>query len=134
MEESVEKVERLIAIASGDATSLDQEVNPDEDSHRVKTVADLTEDLGMPGPEECAIQEISRESVLEILQGCLNDRELQIILARSGFGDGHSYRLEEVGKQFGVTRERIRQIQDKIIKRIRADPEVAEKLLDLLRE
>lgn len=105
---------------------METPVGEEEDSH----LGDFIRDENMPVPEEEAAYSILREQIAEVLE-TLTDREQQVIRLRFGLDDGHQRTLEEVGKLFNVTRERIRQIEAKAIRRIK-QPSRARKLRDYL--
>ena len=96
-------------------TSLDADVRPDGDSDT--TLVDFMVD-DSPTPEEAAIQQSLHDDVLKLLD-TLTERERDVLKYRLGFYDGRCWTLEEVGQVFGVTRERIRQIEAKAIRRLR---------------
>ena len=76
------------------------------------------EDDATPAPDEAAYRRLLREEIEQVL-GTLTAREARILRLRFGLQDGHSYTLEEVGDKFGLTRERIRQIEHKALRRLR---------------
>ncbi len=121
LDESEERVRTLRRIAMSPA-SLDKSVS-DEDN-----VSDLTRflaDENSPSPED----EVLGASFADIARGALgrlDPREAEVIAMRFGLEDGHEYTLEEVGKRFGLTRERIRQIQSKAYRELRKDPDLLE--------
>ena len=120
------KVERLMEIAQR-PLSLEMRVGEEMDSE----LGDFIEDEETPLPTDAASQELLREEIEKIL-GSLTPREARVLQLRYGLADGHSYTLEEVGERFGVTRERIRQIETKAIRRLR-HPTRSRKLKDYLR-
>lgn len=126
MEMEVDKVEQILKI-NQDTVSLEAPVGEEEDSR----LGDFLEDKDSLSPEESAIYELLRNHIGEFLQ-FLNPREQKIIKMRFGLEDGRTHTLEEVGKEFGVTRERIRQIEAKALKKIK-DHEQSHKLLDYLK-
>ncbi len=119
------KVQEILKI-SQEPVSMETPVGEEEDSH----LGDFIRDENMPVPEEEAAYSILREQIAEVLE-TLTDREQQVIRLRFGLDDGHQRTLEEVGKLFNVTRERIRQIEAKAIRRIK-QPSRARKLRDYL--
>ncbi len=122
----VEKVEHILKI-SQETVSLEAPVGEEEDSR----LGDFLEDKVSMSPEESAIYELLRGHVSEFLQ-YLNPREQKILKMRFGLEDGRTHTLEEVGQEFGVTRERIRQIEAKALQRLKKH-ESANKLRDYLR-
>ncbi len=122
----VEKVEHILKI-SQETVSLEAPVGEEEDSR----LGDFLEDKISLSPEENAIYELLRGHVNEFLQ-YLNPREQKILKMRFGLEDGRTHTLEEVGQEFGVTRERIRQIEAKALQRLKKHEE-AHKLRDYLR-
>lgn len=106
---------------------METPVGEEDDSH----LGDFIRDDHAPVPEEAAMYSILREQLEEVL-ATLSDREQQVLRLRFGLDDGHPRTLEEVGRIFNVTRERIRQIEAKAIRRIRKQPSRARKLLDYL--
>jgi len=113
MEMDVEKVNHILKI-SQDTTSLDAAVGEDEDS----SLGDFIQDEDNVSPEEAATYELLKEHIDETL-GLLTPREQKILRMRFGLEDGRSHTLEEVGQEFGVTRERIRQIEAKALTKLR---------------
>ncbi len=114
MEVEVSKVRHIIKIYQT-ATSLEAPVGDDEDS---STLADFIEDEKVVSPSLAAARKLLKERLRDILQD-LDEREQEILSMRFGFEDGVTHTLEEVGHKFGVTRERIRQIQSKAIEKMR---------------
>lgn len=123
MDIPVEKVIEILKI-SQDTVSLESPVGEEEDS----TIKDFIEDNTTANPFEEVSGIMLRETIEELL-GTLNEREAQVIRLRFGIGDNRSRTLEEVGEIFGVTRERIRQIEAKAIRKMRA-PSRSSKLKD----
>ena len=111
---------------SQDPLSLDSPVGEEDDSN----LADFIADGGAEAPAEAAAKMMLGEAVLEALDG-LSDREKQVVRLRFGLEDGQARTLEEVGKEFGVTRERIRQIESKTLAKLR-HPLRSQKLRDYL--
>ncbi len=110
----IEKVRHIIKIYQT-ATSLEAPVGDDDDS---STLADFIEDEKAISPSVSAARKLLKERLSDILVD-LDEREREILAMRFGLEDGVSHTLEEVGQRFGVTRERIRQIQAKALERIR---------------
>lgn len=125
LEMSPERVQEILKI-SQDPVSMETPVGEEDDSH----LGDFIRDEHMPVPEDAATYSILREQIEEVLS-TLTEREQQVLRLRFGLDDGHSRTLEEVGKIFHVTRERIRQIEAKAIRRIK-QPSRARKLRDYL--
>jgi RNA polymerase primary sigma factor len=115
MNEDVEKVRNLIEV-SQDSISLETSVGEDEEDSKLE---DFIEDVKTMSPSRAASLELLRNYVKEVLVG-LTPREQKILEMRFGLTDGVAHTLEEVGKEFGVTRERIRQIEAKALERIQA--------------
>lgn len=120
-----EKVEEIHRIAQ-EPVSLETPIGEEEDSE----LGDFLEDKDIPSPEEAAAQQLLREQLEEMLEE-LTDREREVLRLRFGLEDGHPYTLEEVGRRFGVTRERIRQIEAKALRKLR-HPSRSKKLRDYL--
>jgi RNA polymerase primary sigma factor len=114
MEIEVEKVEHIMKIKQ-DISSLDASVRDDEED---SVLADFIEDEDTISPEESATNQLLKEHVKEML-GSLTEREQKILKLRFGLEDGKSHTLEEVGQEFSVTRERIRQIEAKALAKLR---------------
>jgi RNA polymerase primary sigma factor len=127
MDMEVEKVEHIMKIKQ-DIHSLDQSVRDDEDE---SVLGDFVEDEDTITPEESATNQLLKEHVQELLSG-LSEREQKIIRMRFGLDDGRNHTLEEVGHEFSVTRERIRQIEAKALAKLRKHKE-SKKLLDYIR-
>ena len=125
MNVSVEKVRDVMKI-SQDPVSLDTPIGEEEDSH----FGDFVPDRTSMSPEEYATNEILKEQIKEVLK-TLQKREQEVLELRFGLLDGTCYTLEEVGKRFNVTRERIRQIEAKALRKLR-HPSRAKKLKDFL--
>ncbi len=109
----LEKIREIYRI-SQDTTSLATPVGDDEDSF----LGDFIEDVTQPSPYEATSKELLRESIEEALE-TLDPREAEVLTLRFGLNGGDPKTLEEVGKIFGVTRERIRQIEAKAIRKLR---------------
>ena len=114
MEIEVEKVEHIMKIKQ-DISSLDASVRDDEED---SVLADFIEDEDTISPEESATNQLLKEHVKDML-GSLTEREQKILKLRFGLEDGKSHTLEEVGQEFSVTRERIRQIEAKALAKLR---------------
>ena len=126
MEMDVEKILHIKKIKQ-ETSSLDAAIREDEED---SVLADFIEDEDTPAPEESAKIQLLKEHVNEILDN-LSEREQKIIRLRFGLEDGKTHTLEEVGKEFGVTRERIRQIEAKALSRLRKHKD-SKKLKDYL--
>ena len=122
---TVARVREIMRI-SQDPLSLDSPVGEEDDSN----LADFIEDAQAEAPAEIAARMMLNSAVLEAL-GELNEREQQVVRLRFGLEDGQARTLEEVGKEFGVTRERIRQIESKTLAKLR-HPHRSQKLRDYL--
>ncbi len=120
-----EKVREIIKI-SLDPLSLETPIGEEEDSH----LGDFVKDENSLSPEEYAINEVLKDEISELLL-TLTEREEQVIKLRFGLVDGTCRTLEEVGSIFGVTRERIRQIEAKALRKLR-HPSRSKKLKDYL--
>ena len=120
-----EKVREIMKIAQ-DPISLETPVGEEEDSH----IGDFIEDQESPAPAEAASYELLREQLNEVLH-TLTPREEQVLRLRFGLEDGRQRTLEEVGQQFNITRERIRQIEAKALRKLR-HPSRSKKLKDYL--
>ncbi|MBD5088984.1 MAG: RNA polymerase sigma factor RpoD [Clostridiales bacterium] len=121
----VEKVRAVQKIAM-EPVSLETPIGEEDDSH----LGDFIPDDNMPIPMDAAAYTLLREQILEVL-GSLTDREQKVLRLRFGLDDGRSRTLEEVGKEFNVTRERIRQIEAKALRKLR-HPSRSRKLKDYL--
>lgn len=124
---SVEKVREVMKI-SQDPVSLETPIGEEDDSH----LGDFIKDERSMSPEEYATNEILKEEIKSVLL-TLQEREQEVLELRFGLVDGTSHTLEEVGKKFNVTRERIRQIEAKALRKLR-HPSRAKKLKDFLSE
>jgi RNA polymerase primary sigma factor len=127
MEIEVEKVEHIMKIKQ-DISSLDASVRDDEED---SVLADFIEDEDTVSPEESATTQLLKEHVKDML-GALTEREQKILKLRFGLEDGKSHTLEEVGQEFSVTRERIRQIEAKALAKLRKHKD-AKKLHDYIK-
>src|SRR5574344_722064 len=122
---SVDKVREVIKI-SQDPVSLETPIGEEDDSH----LGDFIKDESSLSPEEYATNEILKEEIQSVLL-TLQEREQEVLELRFGLKDGTCHTLEEVGKKFNVTRERIRQIEAKALRKLR-HPSRAKKLKDFL--
>ena len=113
MDMSVIKVRKIIKIAQ-EPNSLETPIGEEEDSH----LGDFIEDKVLPSPPETVININLREQIGEALKS-LTEREAKVLKMRFGLGDGNEHTLEEVGQQFKVTRERIRQIEAKALRKLK---------------
>lgn len=127
MEIDVDKVEHIMKIKQ-DISSLDASVRDDEED---SVLGDFIEDEDTISPEESATTELLKEHVQDML-GALTEREQKILKLRFGLEDGKSHTLEEVGQEFNVTRERIRQIEAKALAKLRKHKD-ARKLHDYIK-
>ncbi len=125
MEIPPEKVRDIIKI-SQEPVSLETPVGEEDDSH----LGDFIEDRSTLAPADAASHQLLKEQVSEVLD-TLNGRERRVLQLRFGLEDGRSRTLEEVGREFGVTRERIRQIESKALRKLR-HPTRSKKLRDFL--
>lgn len=126
MEMEPEKIEYVMKIKQ-DITSLDANVRDDDDD---SVLGDFIEDEDAQSPEESATTQLLKEQVKDML-GVLTEREQKILKMRFGLEDGKSHTLEEVGQEFSVTRERIRQIEAKALSKLRKHKD-AKKLYEYL--
>ncbi len=124
---SVEKVREVMKI-SQEPVSLETPIGEEDDSH----LGDFLRDESTLSPEEFAENEMLKEEIMEVLMS-LQPREQEVLELRFGLIDGTCHTLEEVGKRFNVTRERIRQIEAKALRKLR-HPSRAKKLKDFLGE
>ncbi len=122
---TVEKVREIKKI-SQDPVSLETPIGEEEDSH----LGDFIPDDDVPAPVEAAAYSMLKEQLMEVLD-TLSDRAKKVLMLRFGLEDGRPRTLEEVGKEFNVTRERIRQIEAKALRKLR-HPSRSKKLRDYL--
>ena len=127
MELDVEKVEHIMKIKQ-DISSLDASVRDDEED---SVLGDFIEDEDTVTPEESATGQLLKEHVNDLL-GSLSEREQKILRLRFGLEDGKNHTLEEVGQEFSVTRERIRQIEAKALAKLKKHKD-SKKLMDYLK-
>ena len=125
MEIGPEKVEEIMKI-SQEPVSLETPIGEEEDSH----LGDFIEDRNAPAPADAASFQLLKEQVDDVLH-TLTEREARVLVLRFGLEDGRGRTLEEVGREFGVTRERIRQIEAKALRKLR-HPSRSRKLRDFL--
>jgi RNA polymerase primary sigma factor len=125
MQMPVEKVREIMKIAQ-EPVSLETPIGEEEDSH----LGDFIPDDDMPAPSDAAAFALLKEQLMEVLD-TLTDREEKVLRLRFGLDDGRARTLEEVGKEFNVTRERIRQIEAKALRKLR-HPSRSKKLKDYL--
>jgi RNA polymerase primary sigma factor len=118
----VEEIRRIAQLP----VSLETPIGEEEDSQ----LGDFIEDRDLPSPDETAAGHLLHEQIEDMLDN-LSTREREVLHFRFGLEDGHSYTLEEVGRKFGVTRERIRQIEAKALRKLR-HPSRSRKLKDFL--
>ena len=122
---SVDKVREIMRVAQ-EPVSLETPIGEEEDSH----LGDFIPDDDAPAPADAASHTLLREQLMEVLD-TLTPREEKVLRLRFGLEDGRSRTLEEVGKEFNVTRERIRQIEAKALRKLR-HPSRSKKLKDFL--
>lgn len=125
MDIPVERVREIQKI-SQEPVSLETPIGEEEDSH----LGDFIQDDNVPVPAEAAASTLLKEQLVEVL-GTLTEREQKVLRLRFGMDDGRARTLEEVGKEFNVTRERIRQIEAKALRKLR-HPSRSRKLKDYL--
>ncbi len=125
MDIPVERVREILKI-SQEPVSLETPIGEEEDSH----LGDFIQDENVPVPADAAAFTLLKEQLVEVL-GTLTDREQKVLRLRFGLDDGRARTLEEVGKVFNVTRERIRQIEAKALRKLR-HPSRRRKLKDFL--
>ena len=122
---AIERIREILKIAQ-EPVSLETPIGEEEDSH----LGDFIPDEGASEPSEAASYKLLREQLMDVL-GTLTPREEQVLKLRFGIEDGRARTLEEVGKEFNVTRERIRQIEAKALRKLR-HPSRSKKLKDFL--
>ncbi|HQK74474.1 MAG TPA: sigma-70 family RNA polymerase sigma factor, partial [Clostridiales bacterium] len=122
---TVEKVREINRVAQ-EPVSLETPIGEEEDSH----LGDFIPDDDTPAPADAASMLLLKEQIAEVL-GTLTPREAKVLALRFGLEDGQSHTLEEVGTVFHVTRERIRQIEAKALRKLR-HPSRSKKLKDFL--
>ena len=125
LEMPVERIQEIIRIAQ-DPISLETPIGEEEDSH----LGDFIQDDDAPAPADAASLMLLKEQLNEVLS-TLSDREARVLRLRFGLEDGRARTLEEVGKEFDVTRERIRQIEAKALRKLR-HPSRSKKVKDFL--
>ena len=113
LEMPIEKVREILKVSS-DPISLDTPIGEEDDSH----LGDFIKDDSIVGPEDAAAYSMLQEQISKLL-GTLTEREQRVLTLRFGLDDGRTRTLEEVGKEFNVTRERIRQIEAKALRKLR---------------
>jgi RNA polymerase primary sigma factor len=113
MDTTPERVEQVLKM-SHVPLSLETPIGEEGDSH----LGDFIEDRSAPAPADAASLQVLKEHVEEVLH-TLTDRESRVLQLRFGLEDGRNRTLEEVGREFGVTRERIRQIEAKALRKLR---------------
>jgi RNA polymerase primary sigma factor len=122
---NIDKVREIMKVAQ-EPVSLESPVGEEEDSH----LGDFVEDKDIPSPSDVASQTMLKEELNEVLK-TLSDREARVLSLRFGLEDGRTRTLEEVGREFKVTRERIRQIEAKALRKLR-HPSRSKRLKDFL--
>ncbi|MEA4941426.1 MAG: RNA polymerase sigma factor RpoD [Oscillibacter sp.] len=122
---AIERIREILKIAQ-EPVSLETPIGEEEDSH----LGDFIPDEGASEPSEAASYKLLREQLMDVLS-TLTPREEQVLKLRFGIEDGRARTLEEVGKEFNVTRERIRQIEAKALRKLR-HPSRSKKLKDFL--
>jgi RNA polymerase primary sigma factor len=121
-----DRVEEVMDLFHHEPLSLDTPVGEDGDAR----LGDFVEDESSPSPSDVATQELLKEQIDRALDE-LTPREKRVLQLRYGLKDGHARTLDEVGQEFGLTRERIRQIEAKSLRKLR-QPAISRKLKDYL--
>jgi RNA polymerase primary sigma factor len=124
MDMGPEKVEEILKLSQV-PVSLETPIG-EEDAH----LEDFIEDVSAPAPADVAISHLLKEEIQEVMKS-LTEREARVLQLRFGLEDGRSRTLEEVGREYGVTRERIRQIEAKALRKLR-HPTHSRKLRDFI--
>ena len=127
MDMTEDKVREIMKIAQ-DPVSLETPIGEEEDSH----LGDFIPDDDAPAPAEAAAYSLLKEQIEDVL-GSLNEREQKVLKLRFGLEDGRARTLEEVGKEFDVTRERIRQIEAKALRKLK-NPNKSRRLKEFMNE
>lgn len=125
MDMTADKVRKILKVAQ-EPVSLETPIGEEDDSH----LGDFIEDTGATSPADHAATEMMKKQLEDVLD-TLTDREENVLRLRFGLDDGRTRTLEEVGKVFGVTRERIRQIEAKALRKLR-HPSRSKQLKDFL--
>lgn len=125
LKRAASKIRRIMKIAQ-EPMSLEMPIGSEDNS----SLGDFIEDESVPGPVDQASRQLLKEQMQDVLEG-LSDRERKVLELRFGLQDGRTRTLEEVGQEFGVTRERIRQIEAKALRKLR-HPIRSRKLRDYL--
>ena len=125
LDQAVAKVQRIQRL-SREPISLDMPIGAEENSY----LGDIIEDESIPAPVDSASRRLLQEQMSEILNG-LSERERKVLSMRFGLEDGMSRTLEDVGKKFNITRERVRQIEARALRKLR-HPQQSRKLRDYL--
>jgi RNA polymerase primary sigma factor len=125
MQMTTDKVREIMKL-SQDPVSLETPIGEEEDSH----IGDFIADHDLPAPDSAAASVLLKEQLMNVLD-TLTDRERKVLILRFGLDDGKARTLEEVGREFNVTRERIRQIEAKALRKLR-HPGRSKKLKDYL--
>ena len=121
------KIEKLLQMSTMESVSLETPVGEEGEEHRF---SDFLIDSNTPSPEDQGIAELLHDHILEVLE-LLPEREQQVIELRFGLRDGHSRTLAEIGEEFGVSRERVRQIEHGALTKLR-HPKLSGQLLDYI--
>ncbi|MBS3812214.1 sigma-70 family RNA polymerase sigma factor [Candidatus Bipolaricaulota bacterium] len=129
LDEPVDKIRKAQKTAQR-TTSLDKPLG--EEDGEAGVLGDILADSNLPGPEQASLQMLTRDHLEKLLHEVLTDRERRIIQLRYGLEDYHPRTLNEVGKVFGISRERVRQIQKEAINKLRS-PEIKKQLRCYLR-